>query len=210
MRIRSLVAASFTSLTVLVLLACSSSTKDPTPATAQDAATGTDASTDTTIAPAGPDPKTACTKLTAKNNATQPKLTLTAANLHPLAEAPTSGTGGTIVDGTYRMTAYDEYADANTGTTTEGGTIQFAGGLYEIVLPDPGAETGGGSYEITGSKIAYFFGCGGVSAGPSGAPSGGVGQKTNPMPFSATATTLTFIVANPSNSVVVKSVYTKD
>ena len=54
MRIRSLVAASLTSLTVLVLLACSSSTKDPTPATAQDAATGTDASTDASIAPARP------------------------------------------------------------------------------------------------------------------------------------------------------------
>src|SRR5882724_1531776 len=146
MHIPSLAAGSIASFTLIALVACSSSTKDTTPTTT-DAATGADASPDTSVVEAGPDPKTACMKLTAMNTTTQTKITFGAANKHPLAGAPTTGMGGTIVDGTYRITGYDEYLDVPTATTTILGTVQVQGGLYEIVLPD--GESGGGSYEIT-------------------------------------------------------------
>jgi hypothetical protein len=192
----------FSSVVGLALVACSSSSSDkPTPA--QDAGTTSDAGgSDSAPVDAGPDPKTACDALTTTFNASQ-KITLSAANVHPFAEAPTPS-GGTVVEGIYRVTGYDEYLDGTSPTTFAGGTLQLAGGLYEIiVLEGPNQVTGGGSYTIADGKIVWKYGCGGVSFGPSN----GVDQKG---PFTATATTLTFIVTNPSKTLVTKTVYTKD
>ena len=186
----------------LALVACSSSSSDK-PTTAQDAGTASDAGgSDSAPVEAGPDPKTACDALTTTFTASQ-KITLGAANVHPLAQAPTPS-GGTVVEGTYRVTAYDEYLDGTSPTALAGGTLQLKGGLYEIIVLEGSNEvTGGGSYTVADGKIVWKFGCGGVSFGPSN----GVDQKG---PFTATATTLTFIVTNPDNSLVTKTVYTKD
>jgi hypothetical protein len=225
MQSRVSVAVSWVSF-AFVVAACSSSSDDkaapvdagnvPTDAGAPVVDAGVDSGVD-----AGPDGKQACDLLSAAIKPSQPQVTQTPSNSHPLAEAPAPA-GGTILDGTYRLTAVNSYFEPS-GATPGGrtrSTLELKGGLWESITTDYDAQnmpattnSGGGAYIYSGTEASPAPGRPGGPSNPScgsgqffSGPSGGLSG----IGFTATPTTLTFIRPNLPKTVIIVSVFTKD
>jgi hypothetical protein len=97
------------------------------------------------------------------------------------------GTGGTIVDGTYVLTAQTYYNSATCSTIPVGGTIELAGGCLQLVIGVPFSGTGSFTYTVQGADITMTETC----VNPSGATA-----DTPTTTFTATPTTFTRFIMN--------------
>jgi hypothetical protein len=109
------------------------------------------------------------------------------------AGAPPEMTGGTITDGTYVLTNWDEYNGGTNGSTHKE-TFIFAGGVTKHV----GSENGGadevmaGPFSTSGAAITFHVSC----------PQ----AEDVPAQYTATATTFSFVPPDDPNRV---QTYTK-
>lgn len=78
---------------------------------------------------------------------------------HP--EAPPAMTGGTIVDGTYFLTAMDKY-NGKMGSNTHQETWRFSGGKVEVASAQsdkPAALKASGTYTVSGNQVTLTITC---------------------------------------------------
>jgi hypothetical protein len=178
---------------VLCVLAGCSST-----GTSADAATGKDAPTGGGMCGADNPAGQECTSL----KATGAPVTATC-----MTGTLPSGQGGTIVDGTYVLTAQTYYNRNTCPTIALSETIAFAGGCLELASGNPLPATASGPFTVSGANITLTESC--IHLGVDGET---VRPDTSMKTFTATATTFTLFsrdapdAGTSTNSV---TVYTK-
>jgi hypothetical protein len=101
------------------------------------------------------------------------------------AEAPPVMTGGTIVDGTYFLTAMDKY-NGETGTSTHQETWVFAGNTVQVVQQD--GTHFSLTYTAANNILTYTITCPASQAG-----------MTGMSPYTATATQLVTVNSDDAN-----------
>lgn len=109
------------------------------------------------------------------------------------AGAPPAMTGGTIADGTYVLTAWDQYNDSSNGGVHQE-TFVFSNGMLKHIEAKPGSSpiVRAGTYATSGTTLDMNLQC----------PQ----TITVPVQYTATATTLAFVAPDDSDRV---QTYTK-
>jgi hypothetical protein len=108
-----------------------------------------------------------------------------------------TGTGGTIVDGTYTLTA-QTYYNGSTSCTSEGvnATLEIAGGCIQEVSTAPLPVTVSTSYTVSGATITRTVNCIDLV----GVDAGNFTLDTPMHTFTATPTTFTIFIKNSGTS----------
>ena len=76
------------------------------------------------------------------------------------AAATPAMTGGTIADGTYFLTAMDDY-NGETGSTTHQETWRFTNGTVDVITAENGAAATrySGTFSTSGNMVTFSFTC---------------------------------------------------
>jgi hypothetical protein len=101
------------------------------------------------------------------------------------------GTGGTIVDGTYVLTAQTYYNEAACSPVAISGTIELAGGCLQLVAAAPLGTTGSFTFTVQGADMTMTETC----VNPAGAT-----PDAPTTTFTATPTSFTRYTMNSGTS----------
>jgi hypothetical protein len=104
-----------------------------------------------------------------------------------------SGQGGTIVDGTYVLTALTYYSADTCPTFPLAETIALSGGCMQLAVGPPLTSTASGTFTVSGNSIAITTAC--VHIEMDGAT---VRQSAPVRTFTATGTTFTLFTHDTS------------
>jgi hypothetical protein len=106
-----------------------------------------------------------------------------------------TGTGGTIVDGTYTLTSQTYYGSTTCSSTPVSATLEIAGACVQEVTSTPIPATASASHTVAGATITRTVTCLdlGVDAGP-------LSLDSTTDTFTATPTTFTIFIKNSGTS----------